>query len=71
MPRKTENVGSKTTGHHDGTYEGVINDPGLQSPGIGIAANNEKTPNPFRLSKTKNKEMTEFEQYMRGDSLDK
>lgn len=71
MPRKTENVGTQTTAHIDGKYENIVNDPGLQSPEMGVTAHNEKTTNPFGLSKTKNKDMKEFEQFMRGDSLDK
>ncbi|MFS0644375.1 hypothetical protein [Siminovitchia sp. 179-K 8D1 HS] len=71
MPRKTENVGSQTTAHIDGTSENIINDPGLQNPTMGVITHDEDPPNPMHLANTKNKDMKEFEQYMRGDSLDK
>jgi hypothetical protein len=70
MPRKTENAGSQTTAHIDGKFESIINDPGLQSPQMGVATHNEDAPNPMHLANMKNKDMKEFEEYMRGDSLD-
>lgn len=73
MPRRSENVHSNATPHPDGKYDRIINDSmAAESSQMGVSFGNESgTQNPFRLSKTKNKDMVEFEQFMRGDSLDK
>ncbi|RWR12870.1 hypothetical protein QNH23_10985 [Siminovitchia fortis] len=73
MPRKTEDVHSNATPHSDGKYESVINDPtATESPQTGVFIDNEaREQNPFQLSKTKNKDMEEFEKLLRGDALDK
>lgn len=73
MPRKHDVVHSNATPHSDGKYESVINDPtATQSPQLGVFVDDEKRErNPFQLSKNKNKDMEEFERFMRGDSLDK
>jgi len=71
MPRRSENIRNETTPHPDGKRENVINDSGLQSPQMGVIVDDDRDQNPFRLSMTNNKDMEEFEQFMRGESLDK
>ncbi|MBD8004816.1 hypothetical protein [Bacillus norwichensis] len=73
MPRKHDVVHSNATPNSDGKYESVINDPtATQSSRLGISGDDEKRKrNPLSLSNTKNKDMEEFERFMRGDSLDK
>lgn len=73
MPRKTEDVHSNKTSHSDGKFESVISDTlATQGQQMGVFIDNEsREQNPFQLSKTKNKDMEEFEQFMRGEALDK
>lgn len=73
MPKKNEDIHSNATPHNDGKFESVINDPtAMQSTQMGVFIDNEsREQNPFQLSKSKNKDMKEFEQLMRGDALDK
>lgn len=70
MPRRSENIRNETTPHPDGKRESINNDPGLQSPQMGVIVDDDKEQNPFRLSLTNNKDLKEFEEFMREDTLD-
>ncbi len=68
MRRTGDQVHSNASPHLDGPLEGVMKDAKGKQFGI---AQKDSTGPPLQISKLNNDEMEDFEQLMRGKTLDK